>query len=93
MCFRSDEDSSGALNGVCWPGFCYYPREAVAEYKHWFDPAVKEAGIKEFVWYLSSIHIRKPPSENGVDFRTLAELMGHEKRKSSLCNFELSVSD
>jgi len=26
----------------------------------------------------------------GVDFRTLAELMGHEKRRSSLCNFELS---
>jgi len=39
-----------SLNGEC-PVFVNIRGEALRGYKHWFDPAVEEAGLKDFTWY------------------------------------------
>lgn len=52
--------------------------EPLRGYKHWFDAAVKEAGIKDFTWYCLRHTFASRLAMAGVDLRTLAELMGHE---------------
>ena len=42
---------------------------------------LKEAGIKDFTWYCLRHTFSSGLAMTGVEFRTLAELMGHEKRK------------
>jgi site-specific recombinase XerD len=45
------------------PVFVNTHGEPLRGYKHWFDPAVKEAGLKEFTWYLPSTHVCEPPGD------------------------------
>lgn len=59
--------------GAVGPVFVTIQGKPLRGFKDWFDPAAKEAGIKEFIWYLSSIHIRKPPSD---DWGGLADACG-----------------
>ena len=47
-------------------------------YKHWFEDAVKEAGIREFTWYCLRHTFASRLVMAGVDIRTVAELMGHK---------------
>ena len=47
-------------------------------YKHWFEDAVKEAGIKEFTWYCLRHSFASRLVMAGVDIRTVADLMGHK---------------
>jgi hypothetical protein len=47
--------------------------EPLKGYKHWFDPALREAGISFFTGTACAIRSRVMA---GVDLRTVAELMG-----------------
>jgi integrase len=51
--------------------------EALRGYKHWFGPAVREAGVKDFTWYCLRHTFASRLVMAGVDLRTVAELMGH----------------
>lgn len=46
-------------------------------YKHWFGPAVKEAGIRDFTWYCLRHTFASRMAMAGVDIRTIAEEMGY----------------
>ena len=48
-------------------------------YKHWFGPAVLEAGMRNFTWYCLRHTFAGRLAMAGVDIRTIAELMGHKK--------------
>ena len=52
--------------------------ERLCGYKHWFDPAVDAAGIREFTWYCLRHTFASRLVMAGVDLRTVAELMGHK---------------
>lgn len=52
--------------------------EPLRGYKHWFDPAVQEAGIQDFTWYCLRHTFASRLVMAGVDIRTVAELMGHK---------------
>jgi integrase len=47
-------------------------------YKHWFDPAVRTAGITNFSWYCLRHTFASRLVMAGVDIRTVADLMGHQ---------------
>jgi integrase len=46
-------------------------------YKHWFDPAVEEAGLRDFTWYCLRHTFASRLAMAGVDLLTISELMGH----------------
>jgi integrase len=46
-------------------------------YKHWFDPAVAEAGLRDFTWYCLRHTFASRRAMAGVDILTIFELMGH----------------
>jgi integrase len=47
-------------------------------YKHWFNSAVSDAGLKDFTWYCLRHTFASRLTMAGVDLRTVAELMGHK---------------
>jgi integrase len=47
-------------------------------YKHWFGPAVLQAGVSGFTWYCLRHTFASRLVMAGVDLRTVAELMGHK---------------
>jgi integrase len=60
------------------PVFLGKQGEPLKGYKHWFDPAVEKAGIKDFTWYCLRHTFASRLVMAGVDIRTVAELMGHK---------------
>jgi integrase len=52
--------------------------EPLRGYKHWFDWAVSEAGVRDFTWYCLRHTFASRLVMAGVDLRTVAELMGHK---------------
>ena len=52
--------------------------EPLKGFKHWFDPAVREAGVTFLTWYCLRHTFASRLVMAGVDFRTVAELMGHK---------------
>lgn len=52
--------------------------EPLKGYKHWFDNAVREAGISDFTWYCLRHTFASRCAMAGIDLRTIAELMGHQ---------------
>lgn len=53
--------------------------EPLRGYKHWFGPAVLEAGVRGFTWYCLRHTFASRLAMAGVDIRTIAELMGHKR--------------
>lgn len=53
--------------------------EPLHGYKHWFEPAVSEAGVRDFTWYCLRHTFASRLVMAGVDLRTVAELMGHQQ--------------
>ncbi len=47
-------------------------------YKHWFEPAVRNAKTKDFTWYCLRHTFASRLVMGAVDLRTVAELMGHK---------------
>jgi site-specific recombinase XerD len=59
------------------PVFLSKDGDQLQGYKHWFEDAVREAGLKEFTWYCLRHTFASRLVMAGVDIRTVAELMGH----------------
>jgi integrase len=47
--------------------------------RHWFEDAVKKAGLRDFTWHDLRHTFASRLAMQGVDIRTIAELMGHKK--------------
>jgi len=61
------------------PVFVNMRREPLQGYKHWFEPAVGEAGGRDFTWYCLRHTFASRLVMEGVDIRTVAELMGRQQ--------------
>lgn len=61
------------------PVFVTMGGEPLQGYKHWFQPAVSEAGVRGFTWYCLRHTFASRLVMAGVDLRTVAELMGHQQ--------------
>jgi site-specific recombinase XerD len=46
--------------------------------RHWFEDAVKKAGIKDFTWQCLRHTFGSRLAAKGVDLRKIQELMGHK---------------
>ena len=60
------------------PVFIAEDGDSLKGYKHWFEDAVAEAGLKDFTWYCLRHTFASRLVMAGVDIRTVAELMGHK---------------
>jgi len=67
-----------SLNGD-GPVFVNIQREVLRGYKHWFDPAVEESGLKDFTWYCLRHAFARRLAMAGVSLLTISELMGHKR--------------
>ena len=47
--------------------------------RHWFEDAIREAGLKNFTWYDLRHTFASRLVMAGVDLRTVAESMGHKR--------------
>lgn len=52
--------------------------EPIRGYKHWFNPTVEEAGLRDFTWYCLRHTFASRLAMAGVDLLTISELMGHK---------------
>jgi site-specific recombinase XerD len=46
--------------------------------RHWFEPAIEEAGIADFTWHCLRHTFASRLTMAGVDLRTVQQLMGHK---------------
>ena len=73
---RSKTLQKRSLNGE-GPVFVNIRGEALRGYKHWFDPAVEESGLKDFTWYCLRHTFVSRLAMAGVSLVTISDLMGH----------------
>jgi integrase len=60
------------------PVFVNIHGEHLRGYKHWFDRAVSEAGVRDFTWYCLRHTFASRMVMAGVNLRTVAEELGHK---------------
>ena len=53
-------------------------RGALKGSRHWFEKALKEAGVRNFTWHCLRHSFASRMVLAGVDLRTVQELMGHK---------------
>jgi site-specific recombinase XerD len=68
---RAPESGSGRV-------FLGVKGEPLLSPRHWFDKAVKKAGIKNFTWHDLRHTFASRLAMKGVDLRRIQELMGHK---------------
>jgi site-specific recombinase XerD len=61
--------------------------------KHWFEDAVKRAGIQDFTWHCLRHTFGSRLAARGVDLRKIQELMGHKDIKMTVRYTHLSQPD
>lgn len=86
MIFRSRGDGAGRVvrNPAGEP--LNYPT-------HWFVPAVRAAGIKNFHWHDLRHHFASKLRQNGVPLGNIAELLGHKGLAMTKRYAHLSISN
>ena len=52
--------------------------KALRGYKHWFDPAVEEAGVRDFTWHCLRHTFASRLAMADENLSTIKDLMGHK---------------
>lgn len=60
------------------PVFTNRHGERLLKGRHWFEPAIKAAGIKNFSWHCLRHTFASRLVMKGIDLRTVQQLMGHK---------------
>jgi hypothetical protein len=58
--------------------------EPLQGYKHWFDPAVEKAGVRDFTWYCLRHSFASRLIMKGVDLTHSAGAYGSQKHPDDL---------
>jgi site-specific recombinase XerD len=61
--------------------------------RHWFEDAVKKAGVKNFTWHCLRHTFGSRLASRGIDLRKIQELMGHKTLAVTVRYTHLSQPD
>lgn len=68
-------------------------REPLTGNRHWFEDAVKNAGVKDFTWHCLRHTFGSRLASRGIDLRKIQELMGHKTLTVTVRYTHLSQPD
>ena len=60
------------------PSYDHRQGDRLLKGRHWFEPAIREAGVKNFTWHCLRHMFASRLVMAGVDLRTVQQLMGHK---------------
>jgi integrase len=60
------------------PSYDHRHGDRLLKGRHWFEPAIREAGVKNFTWHCLRHMFASRLVMAGVDLRTVQQLMGHK---------------
>jgi integrase len=78
------------VSGPSGPVFLNSKQTPMLAHREWFDPAVAEAGVKDYTWHKNRHTFASRLAMAGVDIRTIAQLMGHSTIQMSMRYAHLS---
>ena len=78
------------VTGPSGPVFLNSKQTPMLAHREWFDPAVAEAGVKDYTWHKNRHTFASRLAMAGVDIRTIAQLMGHSTIQMSMRYAHLS---
>jgi site-specific recombinase XerD len=68
-------------------------KEPLTGNRHWFEDAVKNAGVKDFTWHCLRHTFGSRLASRGIDLRKIQELMGHKTLAVTVRYTHLSQPD